>query len=320
MNETKVKVVGGSERASERASKRESDSERGRAHLTPNWPPLLTILDMVMMKILAEGQGVICGPHSYKLGQRGGNNICATRHRGPKGGFAASCSIIISSLDSSCRSRVSCSCGTTFEPCRAENAKEMSRYYSSEEDNSSQYLGSPNYNLTLMSSGTAAQQYSQVAYLSPDWQFLDATGSALEQQQHPIASYDEAHTMQMHHAPPQAESQQPLKKRKMGPRRLSVQSTPSSLVLSPTVQKRRRQAANARERKRMNGLNEAFDRLREVVPAPSIDQKLSKFETLQMAQSYILALCDLLDNNGEDVDAAAYTIFGGSESSFELAS
>ncbi|XP_030080939.1 protein atonal homolog 7-like [Drosophila hydei] len=113
------------------------------------------------------------------------------------------------------------------------------------------------------------------------------------------------------------ESEQPLKKRKLETRRLSDSS---ALILSPTVQKRRRQAANARERKRMNGLNEAFDRLREVVPAPSIDQKLSKFETLQMAQSYILALCDLLDNNGEDVDAADYTIFGGSESSFELTS
>lgn len=76
---------------------------------------------------------------------------------------------------------------------------------------------------------------------------------------------------------------------------------------SPTVVKRRRQAANARERKRMNGLNEAFDRLREVVPAPAIDQKLSKFETLQMAQTYIMALCELLE---QGVDASSYTIFG----------
>ncbi|EDW02665.1 protein lin-32 [Drosophila grimshawi] len=187
----------------------------------------------------------------------------------------------------------------------------MSHYYSSDEDNSSQYLGSPNYNLTLMPlhQHQHQQQYSNVAYLSPDWQLLDAATSSLEQQQQqPTGSY-EAHTMQ------KSLSDQPLRKRA---RRLSAQSAPSQLMLSPTVQKRRRQAANARERKRMNGLNEAFDRLREVVPAPSIDQKLSKFETLQMAQSYILALCDLLDNNGEDVDAAAYTIFGGSESSFEL--
>ena len=60
------------------------------------------------------------------------------------------------------------------------------------------------------------------------------------------------------------------------------------------VQKHRRTAANARERRRMNSLNVAFDRLREVVPAFSNDRKLSKYETLQMAQSYINALQELL--------------------------
>ena len=60
------------------------------------------------------------------------------------------------------------------------------------------------------------------------------------------------------------------------------------------VQKHRRTAANARERRRMNSLNVAFDRLREVVPAFSSDRKLSKYETLQMAQSYINALQELL--------------------------
>lgn len=63
---------------------------------------------------------------------------------------------------------------------------------------------------------------------------------------------------------------------------------------SPSVLKRRRLAANARERRRMNGLNDAFDKLREVVPNLGADHKLSKFETLQMAQTYIAALCDLL--------------------------
>lgn len=66
---------------------------------------------------------------------------------------------------------------------------------------------------------------------------------------------------------------------------------------SPTVLKRRRLAANARERRRMNGLNDAFDKLREVVPSLGTDHKLSKFETLQMAQSYIAALCDLLQRH-----------------------
>lgn len=64
---------------------------------------------------------------------------------------------------------------------------------------------------------------------------------------------------------------------------------------SMNVTKKRRLAANARERRRMNGLNEAFDKLRGVVPSLGADHKLSKFETLQMAQTYISALCDLLE-------------------------
>lgn len=60
------------------------------------------------------------------------------------------------------------------------------------------------------------------------------------------------------------------------------------------IMKKRRLAANARERRRMNSLNDAFDRLRDVVPSLGNDRKLSKFETLQMAQTYIAALHELL--------------------------
>ncbi|XP_053210097.1 protein lin-32-like [Panonychus citri] len=60
-----------------------------------------------------------------------------------------------------------------------------------------------------------------------------------------------------------------------------------------TTMKKRRQAANARERKRMKSLNVAFNELRSVIP-PTGDRKLSKFEILQMAQKYINILCDLL--------------------------
>uniref|UniRef100_A0A8C2Y9I3 BHLH domain-containing protein n=1 Tax=Coturnix japonica TaxID=93934 RepID=A0A8C2Y9I3_COTJA len=56
------------------------------------------------------------------------------------------------------------------------------------------------------------------------------------------------------------------------------------------VQKQRRLAANARERRRMHGLNHAFDQLRNVIPSFNNDKKLSKYETLQMAQIYISAL------------------------------
>ncbi|KAI4898030.1 hypothetical protein NFI96_003274 [Prochilodus magdalenae] len=60
---------------------------------------------------------------------------------------------------------------------------------------------------------------------------------------------------------------------------------------------RRRMAANARERKRMQGLNTAFDRLRKVVPQWGQDKKLSKYETLQMALSYIVALNRILTDS-----------------------
>ncbi|XP_029441135.1 twist-related protein-like [Rhinatrema bivittatum] len=56
----------------------------------------------------------------------------------------------------------------------------------------------------------------------------------------------------------------------------------------------RRLAANARERRRMLGLNLAFDQLRSVVPALRGPRKLSKSETLQMALVYISALGELL--------------------------
>ena len=60
-----------------------------------------------------------------------------------------------------------------------------------------------------------------------------------------------------------------------------------------TVVKRRR-AANARERKRMNGLNDAFEKLREHVPNVGGKKQLSKMETLQMAQTYIQTLAELM--------------------------
>lgn len=71
------------------------------------------------------------------------------------------------------------------------------------------------------------------------------------------------------------------------------QRAPSSKPING-VQKQRRVAANARERRRMHGLNHAFDELRSVIPAFDNDKKLSKYETLQMAQIYINALAELL--------------------------
>ena len=75
---------------------------------------------------------------------------------------------------------------------------------------------------------------------------------------------------------------------------------------SPTILRHRRDAANARERKRMNGLNDAFERLREVVPNLNSEQKMSKIETLLMAQTYIKALAKLIeteDSKAKDFEA-----------------
>ncbi|XP_048861249.1 protein atonal homolog 1a [Brienomyrus brachyistius] len=80
------------------------------------------------------------------------------------------------------------------------------------------------------------------------------------------------------------------------------QRAPSSKPAN-VVQKQRRMAANARERRRMHGLNHAFDELRSVIPAFDNDKKLSKYETLQMAQIYINALSDLLQGPGGKVDS-----------------
>lgn len=64
--------------------------------------------------------------------------------------------------------------------------------------------------------------------------------------------------------------------------------------VSTVVKRKRRLAANARERRRMQNLNSAFDKLRQYLPQLGNDRQLSKHETLQMAQTYITALYDLL--------------------------
>ncbi|CAL1260745.1 unnamed protein product [Larinioides sclopetarius] len=80
----------------------------------------------------------------------------------------------------------------------------------------------------------------------------------------------------------------------MSPMRGGTKRKTPERAPAPLVMKKRRLAANARERRRMHSLNVAFDRLRDVVPSIGNDRKLSKYETLQMAQSYITALSELL--------------------------
>nr|XP_015815106.2 neurogenic differentiation factor 4 [Nothobranchius furzeri] len=57
----------------------------------------------------------------------------------------------------------------------------------------------------------------------------------------------------------------------------------------------RRIKANARERSRMHGLNDALENLRSIMPCHSKTQKLSKIETLRLARNYICALTEALD-------------------------
>ena len=69
------------------------------------------------------------------------------------------------------------------------------------------------------------------------------------------------------------------------------------LKLSVAGVMKRRKDANKRERKRMNGLNEAFEKLREHIPGgkKQHNKKLSKMETLQMANMYIRTLVNILE-------------------------
>uniref|UniRef100_A0A8C7ZPK9 Atonal bHLH transcription factor 1c n=1 Tax=Oryzias sinensis TaxID=183150 RepID=A0A8C7ZPK9_9TELE len=76
---------------------------------------------------------------------------------------------------------------------------------------------------------------------------------------------------------------------------LRLITQPDQCALERAQRRRRRLAANARERRRMLGLNVAFDRLRSVIP--HLQRKLSKAETLQMAQIYISTLSELLHDD-----------------------
>ena len=76
----------------------------------------------------------------------------------------------------------------------------------------------------------------------------------------------------------------------------NLQKCRSASTVPESVLRRRRLAANARERRRMDLLNKGFDRLRGVLPGLGPEHQLSKFETLQMAQSYISELSNLLEH------------------------
>ncbi|CAL2042288.1 CBN-NGN-1 protein [Caenorhabditis brenneri] len=63
--------------------------------------------------------------------------------------------------------------------------------------------------------------------------------------------------------------------------------SPATIERAKTV---RRDKANARERRRMNSLNDALEQLREILPGEPDEPKMTKIETLRKAQEYIAKL------------------------------
>ncbi|KAL7025771.1 hypothetical protein ACKWTF_013621 [Chironomus riparius] len=76
---------------------------------------------------------------------------------------------------------------------------------------------------------------------------------------------------------------------------ISISKTKKTKKIPPQIKIKRRLAANERERRRMQNLNAAFNKLRNHLPTLENNRQLSKYETLQMAQSYIIELKALLD-------------------------
>lgn len=62
----------------------------------------------------------------------------------------------------------------------------------------------------------------------------------------------------------------------------------------PQQQVQQRQAANLRERKRMQSINDAFEGLRAHIPTLPYEKRLSKVDTLRLAIGYINFLSELV--------------------------
>lgn len=69
-----------------------------------------------------------------------------------------------------------------------------------------------------------------------------------------------------------------------------------------------RTVANVRERQRTQALNEAFNKLRKIIPTLPSD-KLSKIQTLRLASRYIDFLCQVLGNNEKHPSSTTSSCF-----------
>ena len=65
----------------------------------------------------------------------------------------------------------------------------------------------------------------------------------------------------------------------------------------PQVQVQQRHAANMRERKRMQSINDAFEGLRTHIPTLPYEKRLSKVDTLRLAIGYISFLSELVQSD-----------------------
>lgn len=87
----------------------------------------------------------------------------------------------------------------------------------------------------------------------------------------------------------------------------SLDSSPSTSINSlleiskPQLDQPVRQTANVRERQRTESLNDAFEKLRKIVPTLPSD-KLSKIQTLKLATDYIQFLFTLIKSFDKDFD------------------
>ncbi|KAL4002599.1 Helix-loop-helix DNA-binding domain family protein [Acanthocheilonema viteae] len=75
----------------------------------------------------------------------------------------------------------------------------------------------------------------------------------------------------------------------------------------------KRKAANERERKRMYSINEAFDKLRHLLPWLSNDRKMSKATTLREAIRYIKQLSQLVNGKSPSPENTSNAIAVKSE-------
>ncbi|XP_017094493.2 basic helix-loop-helix transcription factor amos [Drosophila bipectinata] len=149
-------------------------------------------------------------------------------------------------------------------------------------------------NADSLSEGTSSCSMEQLYYDTPAVLELEHMLSAQEQQQTFSNSLGKSQARSTKYWNKQHRSK-PYDKLSISS--ASSSSSSSSSGCGDNVLRKRRLAANARERRRMNSLNDAFDKLRDVVPSLGHDRRLSKYETLQMAQAYIGDLVTLLSRD-----------------------